>query len=151
MTISVPTNVPAGDRRPLRVVFSATTLARPATVPAILLAAARILTANGLWQGDYVVDPCDREISPAEFPHDRRPMNIVAAIRCAATGDPHLCSQLADMTVGFVALSLDGGPVWTDVFSLEAHVDEWNDAPGRTAENAVALLELLATAPERAA
>ncbi len=126
-------------------------LPRPSTVSAVLLAAARILQANGLWQGDHVVDPCDREISPVEVPHTMRPMSIVAALKCASTGDPHASSQLGDTAVGFVALSIDGGPYWEDGFSLEAHVDEWNDAPARTTDDAVALLEMLATAPERAA
>ncbi|MET9955653.1 hypothetical protein ABZ135_29465 [Streptomyces sp. NPDC006339] len=145
MSITVPTNIPSGDRRTVRVDF---TPARPTTVSAVLLGAARIVQTNGLWQGDYVPDACDREMC---VPHFLRPMSVVAAIRCAATGDPHRSSQLADTAVGFVALSLDGGPVWGDVFSLETHVDAWGDMPGRSADEAVALLEMLATAPERAA
>jgi hypothetical protein len=118
-------------------------------VPAVLLGAARIIQANGLWTGgDYVPDAFDREIC---IPHFLRPMSIVAAIKCAATGDPHRTSQLADMTIGFLALSIDGGPYWGDFRSLEAHVEEWNDVPGRSGDDAVALLEQAATAPERAA
>jgi hypothetical protein len=143
--ITSPTNIPAGDRRPVRV---ALTPARPTTVPAVLLGAARILQANGLWRGDYLPDPFDRTTTT---PHHTRPMNIVAAIRCAATGDPHRTSQLADMAVGFVALSIDGGPYDPDLLSLETHVDKWSDEPGRSTDEAVALLEHLATAPERAA
>ncbi|MFF9910660.1 hypothetical protein [Streptomyces sp. NPDC013457] len=145
MSITLPTNFPTGDRRTVAVVFAT---ARPTTVPTVLLGAARILQANGLWQGDYVPDSCDREMC---VPHFLRPMSIVAAIRCSATGDPHASSQLADMAVGFVALSLDGGPYYGDVFSLESHVDAWGDEPGRSADAAVALLEMLATAPECAA
>lgn len=145
MSITLPTNFPSGDRRTIRVGFAP---ARPTTVPAVLLGAARILQVNGLWQGDYVPDVCDRVLS---IPHFLRPMNIVAALRCAATGDPHRSSQVADMAIGFVALSIDGGPYWRDFRSLEAHVDAWNDAAGRSADEAVALLEMLATAPERAA
>lgn len=149
MNITLPTNLPSGDRRPILVALPAP--ARPTTVPAVLLAAARILQTNGLWQGDYLLDPCDREVSEAELPHRQRPMSVVAAIRCAATGTPHGTSQLADTAIGFVALSIDGGPVYGDIFSLEQHVDEWGDEPGRSADEAYALLEQLATAPERAA
>lgn len=143
--ITSPTNIPTGDRRTALVILAP---ARPSTVPAVLLAAARIIQANGLWQGDYVPDAFDREMC---VPHFIRPMSIVGAIRCAATGDPHRSSQLADTAIGFVALSIDGGPYWGDVFSLEAHVNEWNDVPGRSGDEAVALLERLATAPEVAA
>ncbi|KUH38424.1 MULTISPECIES: hypothetical protein [Streptomyces] len=148
MSITLPTNFPSGDRRPTRVAF---TPPRPSTVPGVLLAAARVIQANGLWHGDYVPDPFDREISADEVPHTRRPMSVVAALKCAATGSPHGESQLADMAIGFVALSIDGGPAWGDIFSLERHVEDWGDAPGRSADDAVALLETLATAPERAA
>lgn len=149
MSITLPSNIPTGDRRTYAVILAP--VPRPSTVPAVLLAAARIIQANGLWQHDYVVDPCDREISAEEVPHAMRPMSIVGAIRCAATGDPHRSSQPADMAVGFVALSLDGGPEYGDIFSLERHVEEWGDEVGRSTDDAVALLEQLATAPERAA
>ncbi|MFH8717289.1 DUF6197 family protein [Streptomyces zaomyceticus] len=148
MSITLPTNLPSGDRRPVLVLLAP---ARPTTVPAVLLGAARILQAQGLWQGDYVPDPLDREISPEELPHSRRPMSVIAAIHCAVTGDPHRTSQLGDMAMGVVALSIDGGPYWGDFRSLEAHVEAWNDMPGRTADEAVELLERLATSSERAA
>ncbi|MHA4776015.1 DUF6197 family protein [Streptomyces sp. MSC1_001] len=148
MSITLPTNLPSGDRRPTLVLLAP---ARPTTVPSVLLGAARILQANGLWQGDYVPDPLDREISPEALPHSRRPMSVIAAIHCAVTGDPHQTSQLGDMAMGFVALSIDGGPYWTDFRSLEVHVEAWNDEPGRTADEAVELLERLATSSERAA
>lgn len=140
-----PTNFPEAGRHPLPVRF---VMPRPTTVPAVLLAAARIVQAQGLWQGDYVPDAFDREMT---VPHSARPMSVVAAIRCAVSGDPHRTSQLADMAVGFLALSIDGGPQWGDVFSLESHVDSWGDEPGRTGDDVVAMLELVATAPERAA
>lgn len=146
--ITDPANIPSGTRRPVLVALAPV---RPTTVPGVLLAAARILATNGLWQGDYVPDPFDRKTSAAEMPHDRRPMSIVAAIRCAATGDPHRSSQIADIAIGYVALSLDPGVRSGDWFALEGAVQNWNDEPGRTADAAVALLELLATAPERAA
>lgn len=140
-----PTNTPSGVRHPLPVRFM---MPRPLTVPAVLLAAARIVQANGLWQGDYVPDPLDREMT---IPHSARPMSLVAAIKCAVSGDPHRESQLADTTIGFLALSLEGGPEWGDIFSLEAHVEAWGDEPGRTGDDVVRMLELAATAPERAA
>ena len=145
MDLRVPTNFPTGDRRTVAVDFVP---ARPTTVPAVLLGAARIIQANGLWHGDYVPDAFDREMC---IPHFLRPMSLVAAIKCAASGDPHKDSQLADMAIGFVALSIDGGPYHGDLFSLESHVEAWGDEAGRAGDDAVALLETLATAPERAA
>ncbi|MFF5972268.1 hypothetical protein ACFY7C_12185 [Streptomyces sp. NPDC012769] len=143
--ITDPTNVPTGDRRPLLVLLPPP---QPTTVPNVLLAAARLLQMNGFWQHDYLPDPFDRTL---KTPHASRPMSMVAAIRCAATGDPHRTSQLADTAIGFVALSIDGGPYDPNLLSLERHVDAWGDEPGRTVDEAVALLEQLATAPERAA
>ena len=52
-------------------------VARPATVPAVFRTAARILAANGLYQGNYVPDTFDREMG---IPHFLRPMSIVAAM-----------------------------------------------------------------------
>ncbi|MFE6225426.1 hypothetical protein [Streptomyces sp. NPDC057854] len=141
--LTSPTNLPAGDRRPALVLLPTP---RPTTVPAVLLAAARIIETNGWWPTDWVEDAFDRRLTT---PHASRRMNIVGAIRCAVSGDPHRESQLADTAIGYVALSLD--PEWTDAYSLRAHVDDWAQEPGRTAANAVALLEHLATAPERAA
>jgi hypothetical protein len=140
-----PTNFPEAGRHPLPIRF---VLPRPMTVPAVLLAAARIVQANGLWQGDYCPDVMDREMC---VPHFLRPMSVVAAIKCAVSGDPHRESQLADTTIGFLALSIEGGPEYGDIFSLEAHVEAWGDQPGRTGDDVVGMLELLATAPERAA
>jgi hypothetical protein len=140
-----PTNTPSGARHPLPIRF---VMPRPTTVAGVLLAAARIVQAQGLWQGDYVPDPLDREMT---VPHSARPMSLVAAIKCAVSGDPHHNSQLADMAIGYLALSLDGGPEFGDIFSLEAHVEAWGDEPGRTGDDVVRMLELAATAPERAA
>jgi hypothetical protein len=114
----------------------------------VLLAAARILAVNGLHQGDYLPDVFDRVTTT---PHTTRPMSVIAAINCASTGNPHRTSQIGDTAMGVVALSIDGGPYWGDFRSLEAHVEQWNDRPGRTADDAVALLELLASSSERAA
>ncbi|OYP14007.1 hypothetical protein CFC35_05435 [Streptomyces sp. FBKL.4005] len=119
--------------------------ARPTTVPAVFRAAARIIAANGLWQGDYVPDPFDREMC---IPHALRPMSIVAALKCAVSGDPHTWSMLADEAIGVLALRLNDGPEYGDIDSLEEHVDAWGDAEGRTTESAVAVLEAAADANE---
>ncbi len=127
------------------------TITRPTTVPAVFRAAARLLAANGHYQGDFCPDPFDREIC---IPHFLRPLSIVAAIRCAATGDPHTYSLLGDEATGVLALRLevDGeGPFWGDVFALEFHVAAWGDVAGRTTESAVAVLYAAADASEVAA
>ncbi|MFJ4681989.1 hypothetical protein [Streptomyces sp. NPDC088789] len=123
-------------------------LARPTTVPQAVRAAARLLAANGLHQGDFVPDAFDREM---RVPHFLRPMSIVAALKCATTGDPHLTSLLADEAIAVLALRLevDGeGPLFGGIFDLEAHVDAWGDVEGRTTESAVAVLEAAADAVE---
>lgn len=142
-----PTDLLSGSRRTVLVALPARRTA-PTTVDGTLLAAARLLQKRGLWQGDYVPDAFDRQMC---IPHCLRPMSIVAAIRCVVSGNPHRSTQLADTAVGVLALSIDGGPFHVDLFSLEAHVDSWGDEPGRTTDDAVALLESVATAPERAA
>lgn len=122
--------------------------ARPETVPAVFRAAARLLAANGLYQGDFVPDTFDREMY---VPHALRPMSIVAALKCSTTGDPHSTSLLADRAISVLALRLevDGeGPLFGGIFDLEAHVDGWGDVEGRTAESAVAVLEAAADANE---
>lgn len=133
--MTTPTSLPTAGR-PLLVTGVATP--RPVSVPAVLWAAARLVEANGHFQGDHVPDPFDREMC---IPHFLRPMSIVAAVKCAVSGDPHVPSLLADSAIAVLALRLDGGPEFGDIFSLESHVDEWGDALGRTAEEAVALLE----------
>ncbi|MGW9437768.1 DUF6197 family protein [Streptomyces sp. NPDC055607] len=147
MSISIthPTNIPSGDRRTTLVLLP---VRRPSTVPGVLLRAAQILQVNGLWQGDLVPDMRDREM---RIPHFLRPVSVVGALQCAATGSPHGESQVGDMAIGVVALGIGEGPEYGDFFSLRQHVEDWNDEAGRTADEAVALLELLATTSERAA
>lgn len=123
-------------------------VARPATVPQVFRTAARILATNGLYQGDHVPDTFDREMC---IPHFLRPMSIVAALKCATTGDPHLTSLLADEAIAVLALRLrvDGEPpFYGGIFDLEAHVDAWGDLEGRSTESAVAVLEAAADASE---
>lgn len=123
-------------------------IARPTTVPAVYRAAARILAANGLHKGDFVPDAFDREMC---VPHFLRPMSIVAALKCAVSGDPHQPSLLADNAIAVLALRLevDGeGPLLGGIFDLEAHIDAWGDVEERTAESAVAVLEAAADAVE---
>ncbi|MFF3300926.1 hypothetical protein [Streptomyces sp. NPDC002908] len=124
------------------------TIPRPTTVPATFRAAARILSVNGLYQGDYVPDAMDREMC---IPHVFRPMSIVAALKTAVAGDHRTDSLLADKAIATLALRLDDGPQWGDIFSLEAHVDSWGDAEGRTTESAVAVLYAAADASEQVA
>lgn len=122
--------------------------AEPKSVAAVFRAAARLLAANGLFQGDFVPDVFDREMC---VPHFLRPMSIVAALRCATTGDPHRTSLLADEAIATLALRLevDGeGPLFGGIFDLEAHVDAWGDVEGRRTESAVAVLEAAADASE---
>ncbi|NUR65982.1 MAG: hypothetical protein HOQ47_09485 [Streptomyces sp.] len=129
----------------------ASPVAEPTTVSGVYRAAARILSANGLYQGDFVPDVFDREIC---VPHFLRPMSIVAALKCATTGDPHRTSLVADEAIAVLALRLevDGeGPLYGGIFDLEAHIDSWGDVEGRTTESAVAVLEAAADANEVAA
>jgi hypothetical protein len=125
--------------------------ARPINLPQTYRVAARILAANGLYKGDFVPDAFDREIC---IPHFLRPMSIVAALKCATTGDPQVTSLLADEAIAVLALRLevDGeGPLFGGIFDLEAHVDAWGDVESRTTESAVAVLEAAADACEVAA
>ncbi len=141
-----PTDLPAEHRRTILVDLAQTP---PTTVGAALRAAARILSANGHYQGDYCPDPFDREISPTELPHRERPLSIVAALRCAVSGDPHTNSLLADEAISYLACRLEvngEGPFWGDIFSLEFHIAAWGDVEGRTTESAVAVLEAAADA-----
>lgn len=122
--------------------------AEPRTVSAVFRAAARLLANRGLHQGDFVPDTFDREMC---IPHFLRPMSIVAALKCATTGDPHRTSLLADEAIARLALRLevDGeGPLFGGIFDLEAHVDSWGDVEGRRTESAVAVLEAAADANE---
>jgi hypothetical protein len=126
--------------------------ARPSTVPQVFRAAARLLAANGLHQGDYCPDPFDRRTST---PHDQRPLSVVAALYCAVSGDPHLPDPLADTATQVLAhrLEVGGEGPWLGcgMFNLKAHVDSWGDEPSRSTESAVAVLEAAADACEVAA
>ncbi|WP_327329880.1 hypothetical protein OG265_27045 [Streptomyces sp. NBC_01208] len=143
-----PTNFPAGDRRPVLVALPTP---RPTTVPAAFRAAARVLAANGLYQGgDYFPNA----LSDVRTPFASRPLSIVAALRCAVTGDPRAYSLLADEALMVLAfrLEVDGeGPQDHDLFGLEAHVDDWAETEGRTTESAVAVLYAAADASEQVA
>ncbi|WP_405824223.1 hypothetical protein OG705_29170 [Streptomyces sp. NBC_00838] len=116
---TAPTNFPTGTRRTAQVVLPAR---RPDTVAGVFRAAARILASNGLYQGDYVPDRGDREMSATELPHSIRPMSIVAALKCAAAGDPHRDTALANEAIGVLALRLElngeVGPHYGDIFNL---------------------------------
>lgn len=140
-----PANFPAGHRRPVLVSLPTP---RPTSLAGTFRAAARVLAANGLYQGDYLPDPFDREMC---IPHFLRPMSVVAALKCAVSGDPHTESLLADEAIGVLALHLDDGPEWGDIHSLERHVDAWGDAEGRTTESAVSVLYAAADASEQVA
>lgn len=127
------------------------TPSRPTTEADAFRAAARLIVAVGHYQGDYLPDPFDREISPVEVPHNLRPLSIVAALRCVASehSNPHETSLLSDEAIGTLALRLevDGeGPFWGDIFSLEFHVAKWGDVEGRTVESVVSVLEAAADA-----
>ncbi|MDJ0342184.1 hypothetical protein QMK19_03160 [Streptomyces sp. H10-C2] len=120
---------------------------RPMTVPAVFRAAARLLVANGHYQGDYCPDVFDREMC---IPHFLRPLSIVAALKCVVVGNPHTPSPLADEAIGLLALRLEVGgevgPYWGDIVSLEEHIAAWGDVEGRTVETVVAVLEAAADA-----
>lgn len=141
-----PTDLLHGSRRTVLVALPVRPTAQR-SVEDVLLAAARVIARVGLHRGNYVKDALGHE--GLDVPMYVRPMSVVGAIRYAATGSPQRTSCLADMAVGFLALSIDDGPVWTDPFSLERHVDDWSDGVDKV--SAVAFLELAATAPERAA
>ncbi|MFJ9644975.1 hypothetical protein [Streptomyces sp. NPDC101206] len=140
-----PTDLPTGARRTVLVALPHKPEPAPTTVEQVLLGAARTIARVGLHHGDYVRGALSH--AELEVPLYVRPMSVVGAIRHAATGSPQRASQLADMAVSFLALSLADGPTWTDLLSLEAHVEDWSD--GLSAVEVVAVLEQVATAPER--
>lgn len=125
--------------------------ARPASVPAVFRAAARLIAGNGHHQGDYCPDPFDRRTTT---PHVTRPLSIVGALRAVASphGDnPHRETELSEAAVKVLAgrLEVDGEPASDDEpFHLEAHVANWGDVEGRTTESVVAVLEAAADASE---
>jgi len=143
-----PTDLPAGHRRTVHVDI---TIPRPTCLAGTFRAAARVLAANGLYQGgDYFPNA----LSDVHTPFASRPLSVVAALRCAVEGDPRSYSLLADEALMVLALRLevDGeGPEYMDLFGLEDHVDSWGDAEGRTTESAVAVLYAAADASEVAA
>ncbi|AZM91476.1 hypothetical protein [Streptomyces sp. W1SF4] len=141
-----PTSLPTGGRRTVLVALPPRPTA-PDTVEEVLLAAARVIARLGIHHGDYVLDALG--LDGLDVPLYMRPMSVVGAIRYAATGNPQRSSLLADQAVNFLALSIDGGPVRPDLLSLERHVEDWSDGVDQV--GAVALLEWVATAPERAA
>jgi hypothetical protein len=112
-------------------------MSAPVTVSEVFRRAAEILSVNGHWQGDFCPDPLDRE---THTPHYLRPLSIVAALRCAVSGDPHTYPPLADKAIAVLAVRIGDGPGHGDAFSLELHVDEWGDTPGRSTGETVALL-----------
>ncbi|MFD9752627.1 hypothetical protein ACFWZK_29090 [[Kitasatospora] papulosa] len=143
-----PTNVPAGDRRPVLVTLATP---RPTSLAGTFRAAARVLAANGLHHGDYFPDPFNQRMTT---PLTERPMSIVAAIRCATTGSPRRYDSLSEAAIKTLAGRLEvlGEPPWSEEPRwLENHVDCWNDFPGRTTESAVAVLYAAADASEQVA
>lgn len=118
------------------------------TLPRTLRAAARILAANTLHKGDFVLDGFDRAL---RTPHATRPMSIVAALNCAVTGDPHRPAAESREAIAALAHRLivrGEGPYAEDELALAFHVDSWGDVEGRTTESAVAVLEQAADACE---
>lgn len=138
-----PTEVDSARRdAPLLELTRATTLAQ------VYRFAARLIVRNGHHQGDYVPDPFDRRLTTL---HIERPLSIVAALRCAANGNPHVCSPFSELAVKTLAhrLTVDGEPPFNDTpLMLECHIAEWGDAEGRTVEAVVAVLEAAADAVE---
>lgn len=143
---AAPTDLPAGDRRPVLVTGYN---ARPTTVPGVYRAAARLLVKNGHHQGDYLPDPFDRV---SKTPHASRPLSIGFALRCVVEGNPHQESTLAEAAIRFLAARLvvddELGPYWSDFHSVEAHLNAWGDVEGRSVESVCAVLAAAADASE---
>jgi hypothetical protein len=99
--------------------------------------AAQIIAVNGHHQGDYIPDPSDQVLKAL---HHERPMSVVAALRCAETGDPGGYGPVSAAAVRFLAdrLLVDGeAPFHADELTLEFHVAAWGDVRGRTAVEVV--------------
>lgn len=141
-----PTDLPAGHRRTVHVDVS---IPRPVSVAAVFRAAARVLAANGLHQGDYFPDA----LSDKTTPYELRPLSVPAALRCAVTGDPRVGSPLAEAALVVLGdlLAVDDRPPYVSTYDLENFVDDWADAEGRTTESAVAVLYAAADDSERVA
>ncbi|MFD6874495.1 MULTISPECIES: hypothetical protein [unclassified Streptomyces] len=118
------------------------------TVEATLTEAAWLLRTRGHWQGGSCPDASNREMC---IPQWLRPMSIVAAIKCAVSGDPQSDSLIADNALAVVALSLADKPQYGDIFSLEEHIDSWGNEPDRSTDDVVAMLEHLTATLGRAA
>jgi hypothetical protein len=119
---------------------------RPTTEVGVLRAAARLIVANGLHQGDYLPDPFDRR---SRTPHASRPMCMAAAIRCVVSGDPHLMTDVSERVITLLAarLLVNGeGPYASDSRAAEFHLAKWGDVEGRTVEAVVSVLEAAADA-----
>ncbi|NUK12311.1 hypothetical protein HRW18_30920 [Streptomyces lunaelactis] len=141
MSVTLPTNIPAGHRRTV-------TAPRPTTLPALYRTAARLLAANGLHKGDYVPDPFDRRLKTR---HEDRPLSVVAALRCAVASSPHVIRPLSNEAIEFLAdrLEVNGQPPYgRDLMALEFHIAEWGDVEDRTTESACAVLYAAADASE---
>lgn len=131
---------------PIPVVLPKPPLPRRSPLSAVFRKAARLIAANGHFQGDYCPDVFDRRLMT---PHAERPLSVVAAIRCAATGSPHRYDSLSEGAIEALAyrLEVEGEPPWSDAPRwLVNHVDCWGDTPGRTTESVVAVLESAADA-----
>ncbi|MGW5352252.1 DUF6197 family protein [Streptomyces sp. NPDC004031] len=140
------TSVPAYGRRP---VLTTVTVPHPTSLAGVYRAAARLIAANGHWQGDYLPDPFDRVLTTA---HVSRPLSIVAAIRFAVSGR-HVETELSERAVSVLAgrleISEDDPVVHLDrPFECELHVAAWGDVEGRTTESVSAVLYAAADATE---
>ncbi|MFD5058213.1 hypothetical protein [Streptomyces sp. NPDC058394] len=139
-----PTDLPAGHRRTVHVDIE---IPRPTTEAGTFRSAARLIVANGHHQGDFCPDPFNRS---GATPHSSRPLSIVAALRCVASGgNPHVVTDLSERAVKTLAarLEVDGEPAWNaEPYWLEIHVAAWGDVEGRTVESVVAVLEAAADA-----
>lgn len=146
-----PTDLPAGHRRTVLVTgvsipIQPSATRPPASLPEVFRKAARIVARVGLYKGDFLPDPFDRVL---DTPHPERPMCLAAALRCAATGDPHRPSLLAAEAIRVLARRLvvrGEGPYSADEMACEFHLAEWGDEEARTTEAAVGVLESAADA-----
>ncbi|MFC8515544.1 hypothetical protein [Streptomyces sp. NPDC057257] len=123
-------------------------LTRATNLPKAYRKAARLIARNGFHQGDLVPDPFDRELTSL---HIERPMSIVAALRTAVNGNPHIVSPFSELAIRVLAgrLLVDGeGPFGGSRLALATHVDGWGDVEGRPVESVVAVLEAAADASE---
>ncbi|MFC8276291.1 hypothetical protein ACFUJR_27920 [Streptomyces sp. NPDC057271] len=144
MDITLPTNLPSGERR--------TTLVRlapsqPPTITSVLLGAACAVFTNGLYKEGGCV-PAERDL---HVPFSMRPMSVVGAIKYAAGGDPHAESLLADNVIALVAVALRPAHPYGDIIALEELVDGWGSEPDLSGDDVVTFLERLASSSERAA